>query len=112
MKKILKLIKPILYITIISTSLSVAAYSQSKDYLKRAISAMEIGLFEESLEQLNYALRDNPKNAQVHKLKALLYEALGKKDKAIKSWDECIRYAKDQNIIKEAEIHLNYLNGI
>ena len=112
MKEILKLIKPILYITIISISLSVAAYSQSKDHLKHAISAMEIGLFEESLKQLNYALKDDPKNAQVHKLKALLYEALGKKDNAIKSWNDCIRYAKDQNMIKEAEIHLNYLNGI
>ena len=112
MKEILKLIKPILCITIISISLSVGAYSQSKDHIKRAISAMEIGLFEESLKQLNFALRDDPKNAQVHKLKALLYEALGKKDNAIKSWDDCIRFAKDQNIIKEAEIHLNYLNGI
>ena len=112
MKKIFKSITSILYIIIISISLSAAAHSQSKDYLKRAISAMEIGLFEESLKQLNFALRDDPKNAQVHKLKALLYEALGKKDNAIKSWDDCIRYAKDQNIIKEAEIHLNYLNGI
>ena len=112
MKKILKSIKSILCIIIISISLSAVAHSQSKDYLKRAISAMEIGLFEESLKQLNFALRDDPKNAQVHKLKALLYEALGKKDNAIKSWDDCIRFAKDQNIIKEAEIHLNYLNGI
>ena len=112
MKKIFKSITSILYIIIISISLSAAAHSQSKDYLKRAISAMEIGLFEESLKQLNYALKDDPKNAQVHKLKALLYEALGKKDNAIKSWNDCIRYAKDQNMIKEAEIHLNYLNGI
>ena len=112
MKKIFKSIKSILCIIIVSISLSAVAYSQSKDYLKRAISAMEIGLFEESLKQLNYALKDNPKNAQIHKLKALLYEALENKDKAIKSWDECINYAKDQNMIKEAEIHINYLNGI
>ena len=112
MKKILKSIRFILSIIIISISLSDIVHGQSKGHLKRAISAMEIGLYEESLKQLNYALKDNPKNAQVHKLKALIYEALEKKDKAIHSWNDCIRHSKDQNMIKEAEIHLNYLNGI
>ena len=101
-----------LIIIIISILLSVFTYGQSDNHLKRAISAMETGLFEESLKQLNYALNDDPKNAQVHKLRALLFEALEKKEKAIKAWNDCIRYSKDQNMIKEARIHLNYLNGI
>ena len=73
---------------------------------------METGLFEESLKQLDYALNDNPKNAQVHKLRALLYESLEKIEKAIEALNDCIRYAKDQSMIKEAKIHLNHLNGI
>ena len=73
---------------------------------------MEIGLFEESLKQIDHALNDNPKNAQVHKLRALLYEALEKKGKAIEAWNDCIKYSKDQNMIKEARIHLNHLNGM
>tara|TARA_Y100000768_G_scaffold125559_1_gene93071 strand:- start:472 stop:810 length:339 start_codon:yes stop_codon:yes gene_type:complete len=112
MKKIIKKFRPSLIIIIASISLSVFAYSQSENHLKRAISAMEIGLFEESLKQLNYALNDDPKNDQVHKLRALLYEALEKKEKAIESWNDCIRYSKDQNMIKEAKIHLNHLNEI
>ena len=112
MKNIIKKTKSRLIIIITSISLSVFTYGQSEDHLKRAISAMETGLFEESLKQLNYALNDNPKNAQVHKLRALLYEALEKKDKAIEAWNDCIRYAKDQSMIQEAKIHLNHLNGI
>ena len=142
MKNIIKTIRSSSIIIILSISFSVFAYGQSDDHLKRAISAMETGLFEESLKQLNYALNDDPKNAQVHKLRALLFEALGKKEKAIravsythlrahetgrnlvcrlllekkekaiKAWNDCIRYSKDQNMIKEARIHLNYLNGI
>ena len=37
---------------------------------------MEIGLFDESLKQLNKASKTDPTNAQIFKLKALLYEAL------------------------------------
>ena len=112
MKNIINKTKSRLIIIITSISLTVFTYGQSENHLKRAISAMEIGLFEESLKQLKYALNDDPKNAQVHKLRALLFEALKKKEKAIKAWNDCIRYSKDQNMIKEARIHLNYLNGI
>tara|TARA_B110000003_G_C16458911_1_gene461020 strand:- start:36 stop:374 length:339 start_codon:yes stop_codon:yes gene_type:complete len=112
MKNIINKTKSRLIIIIISISLSVFTYGQSENHLKRAISAMETGLFEESLKQLNYALNDDPKNAQVHKLKALLFEALEKKEKAIKAWNDCIRFSKDQSMIQEAKIHLNYLNGI
>ena len=112
MKNIIETIRYSSIIIIISISFSVFGYGQSDNHLKRAISAMETGLFEESLKQLDYALNDNPKNAQVHKLRALLYEALEKKEKAIEAWNDCIRYAKDQSMIKEAKIHLNHLNGI
>ena len=112
MKNIIRIIRSSLIIIIASISLSVFTYGQSDNHLKRAISAMEIGLFEESLKQLNYALNDDPKNAQVHKLKALLYEALEKKEKAIEAWNDCISYAKDQSMIQEAKVHLNHLNGI
>ena len=112
MKNIIKTTKSKLIIIITSILLSVFTYGQSENHLKRAISAMETGLFEESLKQLNYALNNDPKNAQVHKLKALLFEALEKKEKAIEAWNDCIKYSKDQSMIQEAKIHLDHLNGI
>ena len=112
MKNIIKKTKSRLIIIITSISLSVFTYGQSDNHLKRAISAMETGLFEESLKQIDHALNDDPRNAQVHKLRALLYEALEKKRKAIEAWNDCIRYSKDQSMIQEAKIHLNHLNGI
>ncbi len=90
---------------------SSALFGQSNNHLKRAISAMEVGLFEESLKQLNNAVKNEPKNAQIYKLKALLYEALSENENSILAWKDCIRYAKDQDIINEANIHLEYLNG-
>ena len=87
MKNIINKTKSRLIIIIISILLSVFTFGQSENHLKRAISAMETGLFEESLKQLNYALNDDPKNAQVHKLKALLFEALEKKRKSHKSME-------------------------
>lgn len=90
---------------------SPALYGKSDNYLKRAISAMEVGLFEESLKQLNNALKNEPKNAQIYKLKALLYEALSENENSILAWRDCLRYAKDQEIINEANIHLEYLIG-
>ena len=89
---------------------SSALFGQSNNHLKRAISAMEVGLFEESLKQLNNALKNEPQNAQIYKLKALLYEALSEDENSILAWKDCIRYAKNQDIINEANIHLEYLN--
>ena len=86
------------------------SFSQQKDHLHRAISAMEIGLFDESLKQLNKALKTDPTNAQIYKLKALLYEALNDNQNAIISWNKCIKYSKDKNMTNEANIHLEYLN--
>ena len=104
------MIKPIILSMIISIFSSKFIFGNQNDYLERAIAAMEIGLFDESLEQLNNALKLDPKNAQIHKLKALLYEALNDNENAINSWNKCINFSENQDTIKEARIHLEYLN--
>ena len=100
-----------LFTIIFLLTFSFVLSGQSDNYLKRAISAMEVGLFEESLKQLNNALKNEPENAQIYKLKALLYEALSEDENSILAWKNCIRYAKNQEIINEANIHLEYLKG-
>ena len=105
-----KIIKHIPLVIFISTFFLSFSFGQQKNHLHRAISAMEIGLFDESLEQLNKALKTDPTNAQIFKLKALLYEALNDNKNAIISWNKCIKYSKDKNMINEAKIHLDYLN--
>ena len=71
---------------------------------------MEIGLFDESLKQLKKASKTDPTDAQIYKLKALLYEALNDNENAIISWNKCVKYSKDKNMTNEARIHLDYLN--
>lgn len=105
-----KIINQILPMIFLLTSFLSFSFGQQKNHLHRAISAMEIGLFDESLEQLKKALKTDPTNAQIFKLKALLYEALNDHENAIISWNECIKYSKDKNITNEAKIHLDYLN--
>ncbi len=107
MKKMIKQIFPLLFLSILFLSFS---FGQQKNHLHRAISAMEIGLFDESLKQLNKALKTDPTNAQIYKLKALLYEALKDNENAIISWNKCIKYSKNKDMINEAKIHLDYLN--
>ena len=102
-----KHIFPLIFLSTFFLSFS---FSQQKDHLHRAISAMEIGLFDESLMQLNKALKTDPTNAQIYKLKALLYEALNDNQNAIISWNKCIKHSKDKNMTNEANVHLEYLN--
>ena len=105
-----RIIKHIFQLIFLSTLLLSHSFGQQEHHLHRAISAMEIGLFDESLEQLNKALKTDHTNAQIFKLKALLYEALNDNEGAINSWNKCIKYSKDKNMINEAKIHLDYLN--
>ena len=105
-----KMIKQIFTLIFLSTFFLSFSFGQQKNHLHRAISAMEIGLFDESLKQLNKALKTDPTNAQIYKLKALLYEALKDNENAIISWNKCIKYSKNKDIINEAKIHLDYLN--
>tara|TARA_A100001388_G_scaffold193572_1_gene145899 strand:+ start:479 stop:808 length:330 start_codon:yes stop_codon:yes gene_type:complete len=107
MKKMIKQIFPLIFLSTCFLSFS---FGQQKNHLHRAISAMEIGLFDESLKQLNKALKTDPTNAQIYKLKALLYEALKDNENAIISWNKCIKYSKNKDMINEAKIHLDYLN--
>jgi len=104
------MIKHISQLIFLSTFLLSFSFGQQKNHLHRAISAMEIGLFDESLEQLNKALKIDPTNAQIYKLKALLYEALNDNENAIISWKKCIKHSRDKNTTTEANIHLDYLN--
>ena len=105
-----KMIKQIFPLIFLSTFFLSFSFGQQKNHLHRAISAMEIGLFDESLKQLNKALKTDPTNAQIYKLKALLYEALKDNENAIISWNKCIKYSKNKDMINEAKIHLDYLN--
>ena len=107
MKKMIKQFFPLIFLLTFFLSFS---FGQQKNHLHRAISAMEIGLFDESLKQLNKALKTDPTNAQIYKLKALLYEALKDNENAIISWNKCIKYSKNKDMINEAKIHLDYLN--
>ena len=102
------------FITILFITFSILRepiYSQSGTYLKEAISAMEAGLFKEALKQLDIARVKEPDNAEVYKLKALLYEAINENNNAITAWENCIKNTNNKNLIREAKIHLEYLQG-
>ena len=84
-------------------------YPQSGKYLEQAVMAIEAGLFKEALKQLDLARLEEPNNAEVYKLKALLHEAINENNKAITAWKNCIKNTQNIDLINEAKIHLNNL---
>ena len=81
-------------------------YPQSGKYLEQAVMAMEAGLFTEALKQLDLARLEEPNNAEVYKLKALLHEAINENNIAITAWKNCIKNTQNNDLINEAKIHL------
>ncbi len=80
-----------------------------KNHIQKAVAAMELGLFNEALKQIEIAKIKNPKNEQVYRLKALLHEANGDYSKAISEWKNCKQNTNNSTLINEADIHLKNL---
>ena len=105
-KKNMKIVKMIFFLVyLIFSSLP----AQSGMQLEKVVFAMEAGLFQEALNQLDIAQLKEPNNAEIYKLKALLLEATNEKRKAIKAWNHCIKNTKSSELINEARIHLKNL---
>ena len=102
----LKIIKMIFLLVF---SISIPLSAQSRQELEKVVSAMDAGLFQEALNQLDIAQLKEPNNAEIYKLKALLLEATNEKRKAIKAWNHCIKNTKSSELINEAIIHLKNL---
>ena len=103
MHKIIKII----FLLVCSIFIHLSA--QSGQQLEKVVFAMEAGLFNEALNQLDIAQSKEPNNAEIYKLKALLLEATNNNRKAIEAWKNCIKNTKNIDLINEAKIHLKNL---
>ena len=101
-----KMIKMIFFLII---TMLIPLSAQSGKQLEKVVFAMEAGLFEEALNQLDIAQSKEPNNAEIYKLKALLLEATNNNRKAIEAWNDCIKNTKNSVLINEAKIHLKNL---
>ena len=77
--------------------------------LSKASAALNAGLFEDALKHISVAQKENPKNAEMHRMKAFLHEALDNPKNALESWKACLKHSKDKNIRREAKIHIKNL---
>ena len=75
----------------------------------KASAALNAGLFEEALQHISVAQKEDPKNVEIHRMKAFLHEALDDSKNALESWKACLKYSKDKNIRREAKIHIKNL---
>ena len=78
--------------------------------IEKASAALNAGLFKEALKHITIAQKEDSKNADVYRMKALLHEALDEPQKALKSWEACLEYSKNKNIRLEAKIHIKNLS--
>ena len=83
--------------------------ANNSDALFKASAALNAGMFEEALIHAKIAQEEHPKDSNVYKLIALLYEALDKPKKAVQAWEKCLKYSKNNEIKQEAKNHINIL---
>ena len=86
------------------------SFCESNDSMEKASNAMKAGLYKQALTHIIDAKENNQKNPDIYRLKALLHEALEEYDKAIISWEKCLKYSNNNALSNEARIHINSLN--
>tara|TARA_B100000676_G_scaffold113058_1_gene112737 strand:+ start:237 stop:539 length:303 start_codon:yes stop_codon:yes gene_type:complete len=91
---------------LLSASLLIADNSNA---VSKASAALKAGLFKDALEHISIAQEENPKNPDIHRMKALLHEALDQPKKALESWEACLEYSRDKNMRREAGVHIENL---
>ena len=62
--------------------------------LSKASAALNAGLFEDALKHISVAQKEDPKNAEIHRMKAFLHEALDDSKNALESWKACLKHSK------------------
>ena len=77
--------------------------------LENAAAAMKAGLFREALNHVEIAQAQDRTNSEVYRLKALLHEALDEPNKAVHSWQSCLKNTQDDALINEAKVHIQSL---
>ena len=86
-------------------------FSNDIDLLHKATRAIENKKYKEALTHINKAEDSNKKNPDFFRLKALVYEILGKPYQAKKAWKKCYKYSIDTNMRREAKIHIQNLSN-
>jgi len=79
--------------------------------LTKAVNAMKQGNYKEALDNINKANSENLKNPDIYRMKALIHETLDNKAKAKKAWKKCLKYSTDNNMKREAKIHIKNLSN-
>ena len=85
--------------------------ADNSNAVSKASSALKAGLFKDALEHISIAQEENPKNADIYRMKALLHEALDQPKKALESWKACLEYSRDKNMRREAKVHIKNLTA-
>ena len=83
--------------------------ADNSNAVSKASAALKAGLFKDALEHISIAQEENPKNPDIHRMKALLHEALDQPKKALESWEACLEYSRDKNMRREARVHIENL---
>jgi len=103
----------IFLVTLIVLSLG-ALYAQEEqkaagDYLRDGITAMAAEKYSEALTAVQKAIELDPENAEFYRLQGQILEMLDEPDAARTAWKLCLQYAIDEELKKEATIHLQSL---
>jgi len=101
-----------LVILVLLTLGSLFAQEEQKaagDYLRDGIAAMEAEKYTEALTAIRNAIELDSENAQFYRLEGQILEMLDEPEAARAAWKLCLQYATDDDLKKEATIHLQSL---
>jgi len=79
------------------------------DYLRDGIAAMDVEKYTEALTSIQKAIEEDPENAQFYRLEGQILEMLDEPEAARAAWKLCLQYATEDDLKKEATIHLQSL---
>jgi tetratricopeptide (TPR) repeat protein len=77
--------------------------------VQSGLAAMSRGEYQQALDYIDQALKADPKNAELYRLKGQLLETLKCPREAITAWKSCLANTRNDTLIREAKQHIDNL---
>lgn len=107
----MKRINMILLIPLLFNTFASAQESTKSDdkALEKGISLVNEEKYEEALPFINEAISADKENAELYRLLGQILEMLDETEEAIEAWTLCLTLTEDEELEKEAKLHLEAL---
>jgi len=82
---------------------------QIREYLTKGTELVSQEKYEEALFYVQKAIEIQDDNAELYRLEGQILEMLERTEESIAAWKKCLQTARNDELIKEAKLHLQSL---